>query len=154
MNGFSQPGRAYVAYLDGNGELVNVYGIELWGGDLVAALAADARAHLDPRGGLTFHLQLVGEVAFLLHLAVTGRKAGESPEQADPRQAAMARAVLAAGVQQRQDYAAAYAAIADRDYIEPCYGVAVNAPGGGVLPAPRVTLDLPLVFTAEELIAC
>lgn len=133
----------YVAYLTPDDELIDAYPIALVPGtDVEALIAADVATK--PPGCQV----LVGIPAELLHVAITGRRLDDAPEDARPWLGWAARQTLADNID-LPDCAAAYAAtVRFGDFIRPWYGtVALDETGRLILDDPRYdeVLDIPLL---------
>lgn len=139
-------GRVYVAILNRECRLVDVWGM--------AACVGDARhvaGELATRGWPRFGHILIGQSAQLLYIGVTGRMAGEGPEDASTRRAAIARSCLAANLD-RPGFNEAYACLARFDYIRPWYGACLlDGRGRPVLDAREydIRIDIPMVVGGE-----
>lgn len=118
------PTRVFIAYLDRECNLLDVYASTVFAGaDVVAVVAREARWRWNltsPVGGMC--QVLVGPAAELLYIAIAGRLLEAGPEDAMPGRAAIARAILAANLD-RPGFSEAYAAVAHwGDFIMPWYG--------------------------------
>ena len=139
----------YVAYLDAECRLLNVYGMQLMTAeDPVAAVARDAQSQ-------KWMCQvLVGEAAELLLLAVAGRLSWEPVSAANPLRALQARSVLAFGIDREPGFREAYAAVAQwGDFIYPWFGaVALDVDGRLLLDLVEYDemVDLPMVVPAAD----
>lgn len=137
----------YVAYLDAECRLLNVYGLQLMTAeDPIAAVGRDAQS----QKGLC--QVIVGQAAELLLLAVSGRLSWEPIKAANPLRALQARSILAFGIDREPGFAEVYAAVAQwGDFICPWYGaVALDERGRLLLDLPEYEemVDLPMVVGA------
>ena len=135
----------YVAYLDRECCLLNVYGLQLMTGECpIAAVARDAQSQK------VMCQVLVGEAAELLLLAIAGRLSWESVKAANPLRALQARSILAFGIEREPGFADAYAAVAQwGDYISPWFGATALDENGGLLlelPECAERVDVPMVL--------
>lgn len=134
----------YLAYLDAECRLWNVYGLQLMTAeDPIAAVVRDAESQKE------LCQVIVGQAAELLMLAIAGRLSWEPVEAANPLRALQARSILAFGIDREPGFAEAYAAVAQwGDFICPWYGaVALDERGGLLLGLAEYDeiVDLPMV---------